>query len=391
MLVAGVMSGTSADGVDVALCRIAPATSGSPRVRVLLHQGFAYPRALRAKILALAGGEAATAAQFSQLNWRLGRFYAACVQQTAEAAQFTPQLVSMHGQTIDHQPHATQSLGERTRSTWQIGEAAVVAEELRLPVISDLRAADLAAGGQAAPLVPMLDWCLFRHPSRHRLLLNLGGIANITAIPAGGTIDDVLAFDTGPANMVIDALMERLYQRRYDRNGAVARRGKVMPPLLDSLLRDRYFAAAPPKTCGREQFGTSYVDRLLQRAHLLSAKPEDIITTATSLTATTVARACAAHCLPWMQRHAPRATTTQMIVAGGGANNATLMSMLQHQLDVDGIKAATTESNGIDVAAKEAAAFALLGWLTWHGLPGNVPSATGARRAVVLGKVSDAH
>ena len=389
MIVAGVMSGTSADGVDVALCRVAPASDGSPRLRVLAHRGFAYPTALRKMILVVAGGEPATAEQFSRLNWRLGSLYAACVQKAADAAGLAPQLVAMHGQTIDHRPTVVRFLGEPTRSTWQIGEPAVIAERLRVPVVSDLRAADLAADGQAAPLVPMLDWCLLRHRTRHRLLLNLGGIANITAIPAGGSIRDVLAFDTGPANMVIDALMQRLYHRRYDRNGTAAARGTVSQPLLQALLRDHYFSAVPPKSCGREQFGAPYVDRLLQLAKPHALTNENIVATATALTAATIVRACAAYCLPWLQQHA-HAATTELIAAGGGVHNATLMRMLQQQLDAHHIHVSTTQHSGLDVAAKEAAAFALLGWLTWHGLPGNVPSATGAQRPVVLGKVSDA-
>jgi anhydro-N-acetylmuramic acid kinase len=205
MIVAGVMSGTSADGVDVAICRISADKRGTPRLKLLGHRSFNYDKKLRATILAAAGGELAKAADLSQLSWRLGELYADCIATTARELNLRPLLAAIHGQTIHHQAVAAPFIGRQTRSTWQIGEPALIAERLGIPVVSDLRPADLAAGGQGAPLVPMLDFCLFRDATKNRLLLNLGGIANITALPAGCTTDGVLAFDTGPANMLIDA------------------------------------------------------------------------------------------------------------------------------------------------------------------------------------------
>ena len=269
MLVAGIMSGTSADGIDVTLCRISPAKEMSsrpkrseverpavlsyapPRLNLLGHRAFPYGKKLRTKILSIAAGEPTTAAVLTRLSWHLGNLYADAVASTAHDLNLNPQLIALHGQTIYHQAAPANFLGKPLRCTSQIGEPSLIAERLHLPVVSDFRPADLAAGGQGAPLVPMLDYCLFRHPTRNRLLLNLGGIANITALPTACTTAGVLAFDTGPANMLIDALMQRLYNRRYDKNGAVAARGQVLKTVLNRILTDPFFSAPPPKSCGR--------------------------------------------------------------------------------------------------------------------------------------------
>ena len=388
LLVAGVMSGTSADGIDVALCRISPALRAdtAPRVKLLGIRSFAYDKKLRATIMSTAVGEKTTAAELTQLSWRLGALYADCIAATFCELNLKPQLVAIHGQTIYHQACPAKFLGEPIRCTSQIGEPALIAERLRIPVISDFRPNDLAAGGQGAPLVPMLDYCLFRHPTRNRLLLNLGGIANITALPAACTTGNVLAFDVGPANMLIDALMQRLYSHRYDKNGTVAARGLVLQPILDRLLTTPYFTARPPKSCGREEFGPAFADRFLNLCK--SVSNQDAIATATALTAATLLDAYRHICRPHLDEQAPLARATELIVAGGGAKNLTLMRMLAQGFAQIGVKVTTTASSGLPVEAKEAAAFALLGWLTWHGLPGNIPSATGAARSVVLGKVT---
>jgi len=406
MIVAGIMSGTSADGIDVAICRISPIRQSTdlssrpqrsaverpaalftpPKLTILGHRAFPYDKKLRSAILSIAAGEPTTAATLSQLSWHLGNLYADAVASTAHHLSLKPQLIALHGQTINHQATPANFLGTPTRSTWQIGEPSSITERLRLSVISDFRPADLAAGGQGAPLVPMLDYCLFHHPTKNRLLLNLGGIANITALPAACTTADILAFDTGPASMVIDALMQRLYNRRYDKNGTVAARGQVIKPVLDHLLADPYYAVPPPKSCGREQYGLAFTDRFL--ALCKSAPNEDIIATATAFTAATILDAYRRFCWPHLGQHAPLARTTELFAAGGGANNATLMRSLTEAFTPLGVKVATTASAGLAVEAKEAAAFALLGWLTWHHLPGNIPSATGATHPAILGKVT---
>lgn len=383
LIVAGVMSGTSADGVDVALVRVAPGPQ-TPRVTLLGHRSFRYSKAVRAAVLAAMDAPSIAVAELSRLHWRLGEVYAECLAQTIAELGTRPALIALHGQTIYHQATAARYLGASVRATWQIGEASVVAERLRVPVVSDFRPADLAAGGQGAPLVPMLDYCMLRSAKKSRVLLNLGGIANVTAIPAGAPLAEVLAFDTGPANMVVDGLAQQLLGKPYDRGGKLAARGALLPEPLAELLRDQYFTLAPPKSCGREQFGAAYCAHLLERCQ--GAQRQDILRTATELTVQTVRDAYARFCWPHLGQRAPLART-ELIATGGGVRNDFLLSRLQQEFNALGVKVLTGEQAGLASEAKEAAAFALLGWLTYHGLPGNVPAATGAARAVVLGKV----
>jgi anhydro-N-acetylmuramic acid kinase len=278
----------------------------------------------------------------------------------------------MHGQTVFH---------EAAKATWQLGEAAVVRERLGVPVVSDFRSADVAAGGQGAPLVPMLDFCMYRSKTKNRVLLNLGGIANVTAIPAGAALADVLAFDTGPANMAIDAVMQSAFGKPFDRGGKVAVKGRVLTGVVSEVLRDPYFAAPPPKSCGREQFGAAFVERF--RGLCANAGAEDAVATATELTASSVLDAYGRFCWPHLGQRAPLARATEVIVAGGGVKNATLMRRLREGFGGLGVNV----SIGEEPQAKEAVAFALLAWLSWHRMPGNVPSATGATAPKVLGKV----
>jgi anhydro-N-acetylmuramic acid kinase len=386
MLVAGVMSGTSADGVDVAICRVSPALpKGAPRVKVLGHRSFAYDAKLRAAVLAAMDAKQTSTAELARLSWRLGAVYAECVDVTAYELKLKPQLVACHGQTIYHQATALPYLGQPVRCTWQIGEASLISERLRVPVISDFRPADMAAGGQAAPLVPMLDFCLFRHATKNRLLLNLGGIANVAVLPAGCSVDEVLAFDTGPANMIADVCMKRLYGRRFDKDGAIAARGKVLDGVVVKLMQASYFSAPPPKSCGREEFGEAFVTRFIALCEREGARKQDILATAIAFTTETILDAYQRFCLPHLGQ---RACTTELFAAGGGTRNATLMQRLHEGFSALGVRVTTTEEAGVATEAKEAAAFALMGWLTWHGLPGNVPSATGATRPVVLGRIT---
>lgn len=386
MIVAGVMSGTSADGVDVAICRVSPANGGT-RVKVLGHFATPYPAKLRKAVLASMDAKSTTTAELSRLNWRLGEVYADAVDTAMRACSVKPQLIACHGQTIYHQSVATKYLGHPVHCTWQTGEAAVIAERMRVPVVSDFRPADMAAGGQAAPLVPMFDFCVFRDAKRNRVLLNLGGIANITVLPAACRAEDVVAFDTGPANMVIDACMERLFGRGFDCNGATAARGRVLETVLAKLLRAKYFSAPPPKSCGREEYGEAFVAQFIASCEREGGSKEDVIATATALTAKTITDAYLRFCKPEFDRLAPKAKA-ELIAAGGGVRNSTLMRMLAELLRSAGVIVRSIEETGLNAGAKEAAAFALLGWLTWHGLTGNLPNATGAKRPVVLGKVT---
>jgi anhydro-N-acetylmuramic acid kinase len=391
MVVAGVMSGTSADGVDVAVCRISPsrAKGGTPVIELLGHVGTAYPKAVRAAVLGAMDADAIPVSELSRLNWRLGDVYADAVEETQNALGVKAELVGFHGQTVYHQGTSEKYLGKATRATWQMGESSVIAQRLGVPVVSDFRPADVAAGGQGAPLVPMLDYCMFRSLTVSRVLLNLGGIANMAAVPAGAKVDQVMAFDTGPGNMVIDGCMRRLYGREYDRDGTVAKKGRVVQEVVDEILKEGYFSSLPPKSTGREQFGEAFVSRFIALCRRVgdSVLDEDVVATATALTSASVVDAYKR----FVSKHLGSAATSspvEFVVAGGGAKNDVLVKMLIDGLEPLKVKVRMMEELGVPAQAKEAVAFALLAWLTWHGLPGNVPSATGAKRAVVLGKLS---
>ena len=384
MIVAGIMSGTSADGIDVALARITPTRTTPPSLSQLAflgHRAFPYPKPLRQALLRIMAGDPTTAPELSRLHWRLGALYAEAAAQTATALNLKPELIGLHGQTIYHQPTPTRYLGAPVRATAQIGEPAILRERLNIPVVSAFRPADLAAGGQGAPLVPMLDYHLFRSPRAHRILLNLGGIANLTLLPAAATRNQVIAFDTGPANMVIDALMHLCFNKPFDRGGRTAATGRILPKVLTQLLKHHYFRAAPPKSCGREQFGSAYAERLLALCLRAGGTPTDAIATATELTADTIVQACTTF------RPASSAPT-ELIAAGGGVRNTHLMQRLRDLLAPHAITVTTTDAHGIPPQAKEAVAFALLAWLTYHGLPGNLPTATGASGPRILGKLT---
>jgi anhydro-N-acetylmuramic acid kinase len=283
--------------------------------------------------------------------------------------------------------------GRRIACTWQLGEPALIAGATGVPVVSNFRPADMAAGGQGAPLgaplVPLLDYVLFAHPTRARVLQNIGGIGNLTAIPAAAPQEKVIApekiiaFDTGPGNMIIDALMQQLFSKLYDRNGRTAARGKILEPVLRSALKEKFFLEPPPKSAGREQFGAAYAQRFLAACRKHSKRPEDAIATATALTVESIADAVRRWVLP-LTGNAP----IDVIVSGGGARNATLLAQLRDHLSPLGCTVSTSDATGLPAEAKEAAAFALLAYQTWHRRPGNIPSATGATRPAILGSIT---
>ena len=389
MIVAGVMSGTSADGIDVALVKIAApsANRALPRLTLLAHRAFPFARALRSAILAAMAGQSdapnTTTAQLARLHWRLGLAYAEAVRATIAATKIRPALIGCHGQTVYHQGVAQPYAGRRFACTWQLGEPALIAAATGIPVVSNFRPADMAVGGQGAPLVPLLDYAFFAHPTRARILQNIGGIANLTVIPAGASQDKLIAFDTGPGNMIIDTLTQQLFAKKYDRNGSIAARGRILAPVLEFTLKEKFFLAPPPKSAGREQFGAVYAQKFLAACRRHSSKPEDAIATATALTAESIAQAIRRWVLP-RTRKAP----IDYIVAGGGARNATLLALLRERLTPLGCTLTTIDSMGLPSEAKEAAAFALLAYQTWHHRPGNIPSATGASRPAILGHIT---
>ncbi len=396
MTVAGVMSGTSADGIDVAVVRIAGHTPGAktkarrgwgtlalPKLTLVAHEGFAYSAALRNAVLAAMNARTTSTADLARLNWRLGIAYAEAVMETARRNKLEIELVGCHGQTLYHQPRAEMYASRRFTCTWQAGEAQAIAAALQVPVVSNFRPADMFASGQGAPLVPLLDYVLFADAERGRVLQNIGGIANLTAIPPKAPPHAVVAFDTGPGNMVIDWLAQKLFNKPFDRNGAFAARGRAIGPVLKEALRNPFFKLKPPKSAGREQFGREYAAEFLAACRRHSKTPEDALATATALTAESIAR-------NYTQFKGSRMTgrAVDFIVSGGGARNRTLMTMLAARLEPLGCELRTSEDFGMPAAAKEAAAFALLAWQTWHRLPGNIPSATGAKRPVILGQVT---
>ena len=400
MTVAGVMSGTSGDGIDVAVVRISlsqpnrknPARRtvrmghphlAQPRLELLAHEGFAFPAGLRKAVLAAMNAKATSTAELARLNWRLGLAYAEAVKETARRHQAQLDLIGCHGQTLYHQPRAETYAGRKFACTWQAGEAQAIAAALGVPVVSNFRPADMLAGGQGAPLVPLLDYVLFADAKRGRVLQNIGGIANLTAIPAGAGPHKLMAFDTGPGNMIIDWLAQKLFSKPFDRNGTLAAKGTVLAPVLEDALRDPYYRLKPPRTAGREQFGREYAGGFLAACRRHSKNPNDALATATALTAETIARSYARFVRPKLKGQG-----IDFILSGGGARNKTLVAMLVTRLEPMRCVVATSEEFGMPAEAKEAAAFALLAWQTWHRLPGNVPAATGAERAVVLGQVS---
>jgi anhydro-N-acetylmuramic acid kinase len=382
MTVAGLMSGTSADGVDVAVVRIRP-RGGDIHLKLLGHAGFPFPRALRERVLGAMDAPAIATAELARLNWRLGQAYAEALAEALKQFPHRIDLVGCHGQTIYHQPRGVRYAGRIVACTWQIGEMAIMAQRCGVPVVSNFRPADMIAGGQGAPLVPLLDYALFRHRTRGRVLQNLGGIGNLTALPPNARPSQVLAFDTGPGNMVIDQLIQQLFGKKFDRDGKIAAKGAILESVVATMLRDRFFHDSPPKSAGREEFGRAYAKRFYEACSAAGGQPEDVIASATALTARSVRQSYVA----FVQRGMRRAPV-DFVVSGGGAQNQTLLRMLRQELLPLGCTVEVSDDLGLPAQAKEAAAFALLAYETWNGRPGNVPAATGARRPVVLGEIT---
>ena len=382
MIVAGLMSGTSADGINVALVRIQGRGFRS-RFELLAHYEFPYPANVRRTVLTTMNAGSASVTDLSRLHFLLGELYAEAVRAAQRRARLECELIGCHGQTLYHQGTAAPFLGRHVACSWQAGEAAIIAAKIGVPVVSDFRPADMAAGGKGAPLVPFLDYVLYRHRRYGRIVQNLGGIANLTAIPPRALPEDVVAFDTGPGNMVIDAVTEHLFERPFDRNGRIAARGEPIQRVLDQLLRNPFFRQKPPKTAGREQFGREFVREFLRLCRRADAS--DIVATATALTAQSIGNAVRKFVLPLVE---PPARFREVVVSGGGTKNLTLMRMIREDLVPLKMRVRTSDDFGLPSEAKEAVAFAMLAYQTWRHLPSNIPSATGAKRPAILGKVS---
>ncbi|MDI9431165.1 MAG: anhydro-N-acetylmuramic acid kinase [Planctomycetota bacterium] len=374
--VAGLMSGTSVDGVDVAIVDIRDA-----KVRLVAFDVFPYKPALRAEILSLCHPNSAKVDRICHLNHVLGEVFAEAVAtlcRKSGVALGSIDLIGSHGQTIWHQPEGGRYGGRTIRSTLQIGEPSVIAQRTGITTVADFRPRDMAAGGQGAPLVPYADYVLFRDVKVSRAVQNIGGIANVTFLPRACRRDDILAFDTGPGNMVIDGVCRLVTggKRRYDRGGAMAARGRIDETLLREMLKHPFLRRKPPKSTGREEFGQAYSEWFGRESQRRTLGPEDVVATVTAFTACTIAEA--------YRKFLP-AMPDEMILGGGGAHNRTLVRMLRRELEA--VKIRTTDEFGIDVDAREAVAFAILAWATMRGTANSVPSATGAAEPVVLGKI----
>ncbi|MDR2552082.1 MAG: anhydro-N-acetylmuramic acid kinase [Treponema sp.] len=377
----GLMSGTSLDGMDAALLEI-EGTGLALKVNLLDFLTVPYDEALRRVLTDAVQGERGGSRLICGLNALLGDIAAEAAAALCQKAGLPPESVDFagsHGQTVYHQSEADPLAGRMVRGTLQIGEAAVIAEKLGCIVVSDFRVRDIAAGGQGAPLVPYTEYLLYRHPDRTRALQNIGGIGNVTLLPAGSGPEAILAFDTGPGNMIIDAAAQTLLGERFDPAGRFAARGRPDPGLLASMFAQdqAYLDQAPPKSTGRERYNQDYIARFLRQAQGKNLSPWDILATATRYTAETIAQGIRRFCTPFPQ---------ELYISGGGVHNNTLMSALQTLLLPCAVHPG--DALGVPPDAKEAAAFAVLANETLHGLCNNAPSATGAAHAVVMGKIS---
>ena len=375
-LVVGLMSGTSADGIDAVLTRIT-GSGLSTEVEQLGFYFLPFDRPTRQAILSSCGGGSGGSREICLLGTHLGKLYVQAVQELLKATGTeTVDLIGCHGQTVYHIPEAVDYLGCATRGTLQIGDPSYLAEAFQCPIVSDFRIRDMAAGGLGAPLVPYTEFLLYRSETEDVALQNIGGIGNVTLLPAGCSLDQVTAFDTGPGNMVMDALAEKLTggAMDYDDGGKLAASGRVIPELLEWMFADPYLAKKPPKTTGRENYGAEYVEKLLSVG---SYPLIDILTTATAFTARSIALSLRrfAHRLP-----------ARLVVGGGGSRNPTLLAFLREALPE--VRVQTQEDLGLSSDAKEAVAFAILANDALFAIPNNAPSATGARHPVIMGRIS---
>ncbi len=366
MFIIGLMSGTSADGVDAALAEIK-----NGKFTLIKHHFRPYTDEIRKMILDAMDNETSSVSLICQLNFILGEEFAQAAREISEFTRIKPDLVASHGQTIYHIPRPDPKRGWHTRSTLQIGEAAVIAEKIGAPVISDFRVRDVAAGGEGAPLVPFADFILFKHPEKSRSIHNIGGISNLTYIPQNAKKEEVIAFDTGPGNALIDLVVQEYFNMPYDRNGEIAASGEVHHDVVEKLLRHPYFEMPPPKSTGREVFNRDFIS-------WIKLPLRDLVATLTYFTAKSIALSYEEFILP----HG----LDEILVAGGGAYNKTLIKWLKELLK--GVKVLTFEEAGLNSKAREAMAFAVLGYFAFKKIPNNLPQVTGAAHPVIMGKLT---
>ncbi|MDI6676828.1 anhydro-N-acetylmuramic acid kinase AnmK [Bacillus wiedmannii] len=378
MYIAGIMSGTSLDGIDVTLVHI-EGSGVESKVKLIHFITVPFCNDMKNEIQQALSIENSNVQLICSLNFKLGLCFANAVREVCKEANFPLgqlNLIGSHGQTIYHQPKHD---GNMIPSTLQIGEPAVIAYETNTTVISNFRTMDIAAGGQGAPLVPYSEIILYRHPTKNRLLQNIGGIGNVTIIPSHLSDKNVIAFDTGPGNMVIDEMCQRLFQLSYDQNGKIAKQGVVVDEILTYCMNHPFLKMNPPKSTGREQFGEEFVSELLKRYERHSK--ENIVTTVTMFTARSIVHQYKEFILPYYE-------IDEVILGGGGSYNRTLVEMIRNGLKEEKCALFLQEDIGYSSEAKEAIAFAILANETYHRNPSNVPSATGAKQSVVLGNIT---
>jgi anhydro-N-acetylmuramic acid kinase len=378
MKIVGLMSGTSGDGVDAAIVEVA-GRGARLKARSLAAQTLPYPRSLQQRILT--ASTSGSVADICHLNALLGEWFANAALQVIRQAKLRPSdiaLIGSHGQTVHHLPQGIHAAGVGAiRSTLQIGEPAVIAERTGITTVANFRPRDMAAGGQGAPLTPAAHALLLKHPRRARLIVNLGGISNVTYVPPGGLWQDVMAFDTGPANMVIDSLVSRITNGRLamDRDGRLALKGRTDARLLAKLLAHPFLSRRPPKSTGREAFGPALIDELIAAQQQQGVSIEDLLATCSMWTAKAVGTA----------RRWIKGTIDEVVVGGGGVRNRAIMDDLSAVFAP--IPVNTFDTLGWDSKVFEAVAFGVLAYQTVTGQAGNIPSVTGAAHPVILGSI----
>ena len=376
MLAVGLMSGTSLDGVDTVLCEIS-GQDESTKVKQLYFKTYDIPESLRTKIRKCCSRELIPVDLICSLNFELGYLFADSVKSLCKDANVKLEdlsFIASHGQTIFHIP---KPYDDYVPSTLQIGEAAIIANECKTKVISNFRVMDMAVGGEGAPLVPYSETLLYSEKNQAVALQNIGGIGNVTVLPKKGDTKKVIAFDTGPGNMMIDEAVRTFYGKKYDTDGYYARQGNLIPSLAAELKGHPYFNLEIPKTTGREMFGEHFTKSILEKYH--SCEPNDLIHTFTWFTAYSIA-------YHYKKYLISEYGLKKCIIGGGGAYNSYLLELIRNEIPE--VTVMTQEEHGFSSEAKEALAFVILGNQTYHRSPSNVPSATGAKKSVILGQIT---
>lgn len=381
----GLMSGTSVDGIDAAVVEIMTVNAGI-KIKLCAFENIPYSGSVRKKIMELFDVDTSTVDKLGYMNFLLGELFAQAALQVIKKAGLEAEdidFIGSHGQTVYHQPQVSSEDGYDIRYTVQIGEGAVISARTGIPCVSDFRVADMAAGGQGAPLVPFTEYLLYSDEGKNVLLQNIGGIGNITIIPAGKNIWEISAFDTGPGNMIIDGLVQKTSKGKllYDPGGDIAKKGTVNDSLLKRLINNPYFDAVPPKSTGRELFGKDYTETVYQYMLENNISNEDGIATVTYFTAWSIADS-------YRRYIKPRCSADYIVLGGGGSYNNTLVDYIKTEMSAYNVQTYTQEQLGYSSDAKEAIAFAILADYTVAAKTNNIPGVTGASKAVVMGKIS---